>query len=168
MTLPNIALLLATFATALMAGLFYAYSCSVNPGLARLADTEYLAAMQSINRAILNPAFLGVFMGALLLLPLSAYFQYSPAPSFRFWLFVAAAVVYAVGLFGVTMFGNVPLNNMLDDFVIESATAADITAMRKAFEGPWNRLHAIRTLAVAVSLVLVLVACIAREGKINV
>lgn len=168
MTLPNITLLLAAFATALMAGLFYAYSCSVNPGLARLADTEYLAAMQSINRAILNPAFLGVFMGALLLLPVSAYFQYTPVPSLRFWVLVAAAVVYAVGLFGVTMFGNVPLNNMLDSFAIEQASMADITAMRQAFKGPWNRLHAIRTVAVAVALILALAACIAREEKFNV
>lgn len=166
MTLPNITLLLAAFATALMAGLFYAYSCSVNPGLARLPDTEYLTAMQSINRAILNPAFLGVFMGALLLLPLSAYFQYTPAPSLRFWLLAAAAVVYAAGLFGVTMLGNVPLNTMLDTFVIEQASAADITAMRKAFESPWNRLHAIRTIAVAAALVLVLSACIAKEKQL--
>ncbi len=30
-------------AAGLMAGLFYAYSCSVNPGLQRLSDAGYLA-----------------------------------------------------------------------------------------------------------------------------
>jgi len=56
-TIQNITLVITTTTTSLIAGLFYAYSCSVNPGLRRLADKEYLTAMQSINKAILNPVF---------------------------------------------------------------------------------------------------------------
>ena len=33
MTLANVTLLIAAFLTALIAGLFYSYSCSVNAGL---------------------------------------------------------------------------------------------------------------------------------------
>jgi uncharacterized membrane protein len=51
-------LLIAVILTGLIAGLFFAYACSVNLGLTRLADAEYLKAMQSINGAILNPWFL--------------------------------------------------------------------------------------------------------------
>ena len=58
MTTTNIILTIAATTTALIAGLLYAYSCSVNIGLGRLADAEYISAMQSINKAIQNPLFL--------------------------------------------------------------------------------------------------------------
>lgn len=62
MTIANIILLIAATLTGLSAGLLYAYSCSVNLGLGRLPDGEYLAAMQSINKEILNPLFLQAFL----------------------------------------------------------------------------------------------------------
>lgn len=167
MNLPNISLFLAAFGTALMAGLFYSYSCSVNTGLSKLTDIQYLSAMQNINRAILNPAFLGVFIGTLIILPISAYLNYTSPPGTRFWLIVAAAIVYAAGLFGVTMLGNVPLNEMLDTFTTESANAMEIAAKRKEFEGPWNRLHLIRTIAVVISLALILAACLAPVKRVT-
>jgi len=58
------ALLAATLTTAVMAGLFYAYSCSVLPAL-RGADAAVLVeVMQRINRAILNGWFVLCFVGA--------------------------------------------------------------------------------------------------------
>ncbi len=62
MTVVNIILLITATLTGLSAGLFYAYACSVNSGLGRLPDREYLAAMQSINREILNPVFFAGFL----------------------------------------------------------------------------------------------------------
>lgn len=159
----NIIHILAILATGLMAGLFYSYSCSVNPGLARLSDACYLAAMQNINRAILNPAFFACFFGALVLLPLSAYLQYSQPPGIKFWLLAGAAIVYAVGLFGVTMAGNVPLNTMLDKADLTTATAEQLTQLRNAFEGPWNSWHAIRMIAVVVSFLMAIIAAILPE-----
>ncbi len=66
--------------------------------------------MQSINRAILNLMFLGVFLGTALLLPFATWFSYGTGPNLRFWLLLSAAACYLVGTFGVTMFGNVSLN----------------------------------------------------------
>lgn len=165
MTFANIALLAAAFTTALIAGLFYSYSCSVNWGLGRLPDAGYLAAMQSINREILNPLFFMSFMGTLLLLPLSAWLQYGHGPSIRFYLLLAATLVYAVGTFGVTIMGNVPLNNALDAFHIPSASAEVLHQQRVLFEKPWNTLHSIRTVANAIALILVLLACILRDPQ---
>ena len=165
-SVSNIILFLAALSTALMAGLFYSYSCSVNPGLGKLGDKEYLMAMQSINRAILNPAFFSAFLGALILLPLAAYLNYN-IQSARFWLLCIAAVIYTIGLFGVTMFGNVPLNEVLDKFSINTSSIEEIHAMRKLFEGPWNNYHFIRTLAVVFSLLCVLMACILPAKEID-
>ncbi len=159
MTFSNITLALALTVTALSAGLFYAYSCSVNPGLGRLPDDQYLAAMQSINRAILNPLFFMSFMGTLILLPLAAWLNYQGL-SQRFVLLAAAAVVYIIGTFCVTIFGNVPLNNVLDSLDLSSASAEKMKEIRLAFEIPWNRLHSIRTLANIGALILAIVACL--------
>jgi uncharacterized membrane protein len=43
-------------AMGLIAGLFYAYACSVMPGLADADDRTVIDAMQQINEAIENPA----------------------------------------------------------------------------------------------------------------
>lgn len=142
----NITLFLATMATVLAAGLFYAYAVSVNPGLGRLPDAAYLSAMQSINRAILNPLFFLSFMGAVLLLPAATWMHYS-RNHIRFWWLLAATVVYVAGTFGVTVAGNVPLNNALDGMKLEGATPEQLSGWRKAFENPWNTLNTVRTWA---------------------
>ena len=54
-------LMLATLATGLQAGLYYAFSCSVMRGLHRGADRNFVATMQHINAAIINPWFLVTF-----------------------------------------------------------------------------------------------------------
>ena len=148
--------------TALITGLFYAYSCSVNPGLHQLPDWAYLAAMQSINRAIQNPTFFLSFMGTLVLLPVCTWMHYSQPTSVRFWLLLLASVLYAVGVFGVTVAGNVPLNNGLDAMSLGQASPDELTAYRSAFEQPWNRLHTIRTMTCVVTLILVVAACLSR------
>ncbi len=47
MVFENIILVLAGTLTALVTGLFYGYSVSVNGGLHRLNDSEYVRTMQS-------------------------------------------------------------------------------------------------------------------------
>ena len=160
MKMTTITLILTATTTGLIAGLFYSYSCSVNPGLAKLPDGEYLAAMQSINRAILNPVFFATFIGTLLLLPVSTWLQYNEGVSKSFSFLLAATLIYAIGVFGVTIFGNVPLNDGLDKFNLHSASIAEIKRQRAMFEMPWNKLHNIRTIANIISLVLVIIACV--------
>ena len=57
MKLEDILLIIAGTLVALIAGLFFGFSVAVNRGLHRLKDSEYLAAMQSINEVIQNPLF---------------------------------------------------------------------------------------------------------------
>lgn len=163
LTTSNIMLVLAVVATGLLAGLFYAYSCSVNPGLGALSDANYLSAMQSINRAIQNPAFLASFMGALIVLPIATFQHLGTA---RFAWLLAATIIYAIGPIGLTFAGNIPLNNALDVFNMKSASAADMAQFRAKFEGPWNRLHAIRTWASVLAFVLAVIACL-KQGKVT-
>jgi uncharacterized membrane protein len=162
MTTINIILILTATTTALVAGLLYAYSCSVNPGLSKLSDEGYVAAMQSINRAIQNPLFFASFMGTLVLLPLSTWMGYRTHHSTYFFLLLSASIIYLIGVFGVTVLGNIPLNQALDQFTLQQASAKDITDHRVLFELPWNKFHSIRTLSAVAALVLVIVACVNR------
>ena len=61
MKMANIILVITATLTALVAGLFFAWSVSITLGLARVSDSEYVSVMQSINRAIQNPVFFAAF-----------------------------------------------------------------------------------------------------------
>ncbi|MEO6760373.1 MAG: anthrone oxygenase family protein [Saprospiraceae bacterium] len=154
----NILLFTATLLTSLSAGLLFAYACSVNLGLHRLPDQAYLSAMQEINRAIQNPPFFLCFMGPVVLLPASAWMQRRQAGAFR-WLLLAT-VFYLVGVFGVTMAGNVPLNQALDGFDITSANLDGLAKQRAAFEGPWGNWHLVRTVAAILAASFALAAIV--------
>ena len=53
----------AALGSALIAGVFFAFSTFVMAALARLPPAQGIAAMQAINVTVLNPWFLGVFVG---------------------------------------------------------------------------------------------------------
>lgn len=137
------ALRAGTVSTGLVAGIFVAFSISIMPGLAKTDDATFVHAMQQINVAILNPVFLVLFMLPLPALGLTAI----TGPS-RIWV-VVALVLYVI-CFGITVGGNVPLNDALMDVDLHG-NAAVIEAGRAAFEDTWNRLHLLRTIAVVVA-----------------
>ncbi|PWS26141.1 DUF1772 domain-containing protein [Pedobacter yonginense] len=155
MTFRTLILFATIVSTALIGGLFYAYSCSVLPGLTRLSDASFLAAMQSINRAILNPLFFTTFMGTLLLLPLCTWLFYDRGQVLAFTLLLVAFLLYFGGVFLITMAGNVPLNNMLDVADLTKLDANELASLRYRFESSWNMFHQIRTLAGVVCIALV-------------
>jgi uncharacterized membrane protein len=165
MMMKDVILFTAAMCTALIAGLFYAYSCSVNIALGKLADTEYIHAMQSINKEIQNPIFFLSFMGTLVLLPVSAWLSFDSQLSARFYFLAAAAIIYLFGVFGVTMMGNLPLNEALARFDAGKATTAQIAQYRLAFEKPWLFFHNIRTVLSVICLAAVLMSCLC--GDIN-
>ncbi len=159
-TLQNTMLAITATVHALMAGLFFSYSCSVVIGLGKLNDREYISSMQSINKAIQNPVFFLVFFGALVLLPVTAYMHYGKPVATGFRLLMAATVIYIIGVFAVTALGNIPLNNSLEKFDLLQASKEMIAAQRAAFENRWNNLNLVRTLSSTVTVVLIIIACL--------
>ncbi|MEY8758898.1 chryseobasin maturation helper ChrI [Chryseobacterium tongliaoense] len=156
--MTTLILIITATLTALIGGLFYAYSCSVVLGLGKLSDVEYLKAMQSINREILNPVFFLSFMGTAVMLPLSTFLYRAQSPVFI--LLLLAAIIYLIGVFGVTVAGNVPMNDQLDQFNITDSTMEAIKKVRENFENRWNFLNNIRTICSTLSIILVICACI--------
>lgn len=105
-------------------GVFFAFSSFVMPALGRLATGQGLAAMQSINVAVIRPSFLGAFIGTALLslgtLALAGLrWGESGAP-----LLATGGALYFVGTFLVTIARNVPLNNALEKVKSTDAQAA--------------------------------------------
>ncbi|WP_018636117.1 anthrone oxygenase family protein [Parafrankia elaeagni] len=136
-------LIAATVTAGLMSGLYYAYACSVMPGLRATDDRTFVTSMQSINRAILNGWFFLVFIGALLLtgLALAAQFGAGARPALP-WI-IAAFLLYGLTIV-VTGAVNVPLNNELVAAGDLDRTA-DLTAARARFEATWARWNLVRT-----------------------
>ena len=133
------ALLAATLTTAVMAGLFYAYSCSVLPAL-RGADAAVLVeVMQRINRAILNGWFVLCFVGAALSGAVAVTLVVIDGDRAVLVPAAAGLALYLIQL-GVTARINIPLNNGLD-----AAGTTDPVAARETFERPWVRSNHART-----------------------
>ena len=168
MMTQHFALIITATTTALIAGLLYAYSCSVNPGLGKLSDQVYIASMHSINREIQNPLFFISFIGTLLLLPITTWLQYKVSMSSAFFLLLIASLLYIAGVFAVTMLGNVPVNEALDKVNLQSASAEELANRRLQFEIRWNRLHTVRTIAAFISLLLVIVACVNQPNSASI
>lgn len=79
--------LLSALGCGLMAGVFFAFSAFVMRALASIQPTQGIPAMQSINRVVINPLFLGVFKGTAvvcLLMVGFAAFRWSQ-PGARSW-----------------------------------------------------------------------------------
>lgn len=131
------ALVAGTAGAGLVAGLFLAFATAVMPGLAQSDDRTFVTAMQQVNTAILNPVFLTVFV-----LPVPALAVAAVVGPGRPWA-VAALVLYLL-TFAITRVGNIPLNDALLAAGQPDLPAA-LQAAREAFEGPWNRLHLVRT-----------------------
>ncbi len=151
----------AILTTGLVAGVFYAYSVSVDPGLAAQSDASYVATMQEINERIQNPLFFASFFGAVLF-PLAALVVHLPSiRSGRFLLISLACLLYIGGGFLLTAFVNVPMNDQLAT-IDPGAPARVLSQAREAYEGPWNFWNGVRTVFSTLSFVVLIVASLRR------
>jgi uncharacterized membrane protein len=158
MKISTIIFILSIFFSGLIAGLFYAWSISVTPGLAKISNESYLQSFQSMNRAILNPVFFIAFFGLVLLLPILCYLTFQSSGSQQFWFVLAATLFYMIGVMAVTVFGNVPLNNSLEVLQIGSMTPEQMNTFRLGFESKWNNLNTLRTVTSSITFMLLLIA----------
>lgn len=143
---PTATLVAATLTTGMVAGLFYAFSCAVMPGLRRSDDHTFVTAMRSINIAILNGWFALGFVGALLLTSVAVVLQVIGERGTALPWMVVALALYVVTLV-VTGRVSVPLNDRLALTPEAGPEAdADLAAARASFERAWNRWNVVRTL----------------------
>ena len=149
-----IVLIISILFTGLTAGLCFTWSNAVTPGIGRLDNISFLKAFQAMNRAIINGPFMLVFMGPSMLLFLNAFLFRSN--NIIFWLFLIAAIFFFIGIGLITVFGNIPLNEMLDKSNLESLSKLELQTLRNKFEHPWNRWHMLRTTSSIISFLFLI------------
>jgi|SRR5687768_9682429 len=141
---------------ALMAGTFYAFSTFVMRALARVPGDAGIAAMQSINVAVINPMFLGVFLGTAgvcALVVAGAVMRWGRAGGAYL---IAGGLLYVLGTFGVTILCNVPLNNVLARLQPTDPDAAARWAEYLSRWTAWNHVRTVAALAAVGSFALAL------------
>jgi uncharacterized membrane protein len=138
------ALMAATLSMGLVAGVFGLYAHTIMPGLAKTDDRTFVGAFQSLDRAILNPWFLGGgFLGALVFTALAtvAHIGRESLP----W--IAAALVLYVITFVITIAINVPRNDAIKA-AGDPDGIADLAAVRERFdEARWTSWNMVRVIA---------------------
>jgi uncharacterized membrane protein len=146
-----VSLLLATISMGLVAGVFGLYAHTVMPGLARTDDRTFVGAFQSLDRAIINPWFIGgEFVGALVL-TLVATVAHIGEPALP-WIAVALLLYAAASL--ITVRVNVPLNDRIKA-AGDPDSIADLAAVRAEFdEARWVRWNLVRVVASTLAFAL--------------
>lgn len=144
----RLALTLATaLGCGLMAGTFFAFSAFVMRAFARLPAAQGIAAMQSVNVAVLNPVFLGLFLGtAAGCAALGAWALAGWSRPGSVWLLLGAAL-YLAGTFLVTMACNVPRNAALGALAPAAPGSAEAWARYLASWTAWNHVRTLAALA---------------------
>jgi len=129
--------------SALVAGVFGAFSSFIMRGLLQATTAAGIGAMQQINITVLHSSFLYAFF---VLVPASiglAIFASIYGAGTATLPIVAAATIYVVTVLIVTIFGNVPMNERLSK--LDSATV-DATEYWLVYGKVWTRWNHLRTL----------------------
>ena len=115
--------------------------------------------MNSVNVTILGSLFMPVFYGTTLASLLLAVISLSQWRDPGAIMLVAAGLIYVVGMFGITLLFNVPLNNALA--LADPGTAAGSTAWVR-YVKDWTVWNHVRTIASLAATVLFIIALRAR------
>lgn len=149
MSLTDLLVLFTALGAATVGGVFFAFSSFVMKALAQLPAAHGVAAMQRINVVVINPLFLGAFMGTLLLGIACVIVSFLPWIAPRSPWLLAAGVLYAVGTFGVTIAFNVPRNDRLARLDAASTEAVDYWPVYVREWTFWNHVRTVAGLASA-------------------
>ena len=155
--MPRTPLILAVaLGCGLSAGVFFAFSAFVLPALSSLPDDRSVAAMQAINvKAVTAPLMLllfGTAAGCVWVALRGARRLGEPGAG----LVLAGAIVFLIGTIGVTVAGNVPLNDAL-----ERAGTRDPARAWSDFEPGWMVLNHLRTVASTAAAALLAAGAVA-------
>jgi len=148
--------LFAALGCGLIAGVFFAFSAFVMKALSRLSPAEGIAAMQSINIAVINPWFMAAFWGTaaacVFVIIFSLLRWHNPDAVYL----LAGGVLYLVGSLLVTIVFNVPKNDALALVAPTDPNSASLWAGYLASWTAWNHVRTIAALAAAAALTIAL------------
>jgi len=137
--------------TGIMAGIYFSFSVFMMKALNQMPALLAAQVMNEVNDVIVNTLFLPLFFGTTLWLAGLAVWeisQWNPQTSPRV---VTGSGLYIIGMFLVTAFGNVPLNNKL-----KSLENNDVALMEywDTYHRDWLKLNHLRTITCVITTAL--------------
>ena len=141
--------------TGLMAGIYFAFSVFIMKSFALLPDLHAAKAMNAINDVIVNTLFLPVFFGSTLWYAGLIVWQLADWQGQASLIMIVASIIYIVGMFAVTAFGNVPLNNALKNAAEDDSQLATTW---QHYLSRWTQLNHIRTLSCIAACALLTIS----------
>ena len=157
--MKNTIIIVAIISTGIMSGIFFTWTNAVKPGIGTLNNISYLTAFKAMNKVILNPLFYIVFILPVLMIPISAYMSYGSPNFYVFKLLFATTLIYLFGVFIVTINGNIPINELLENTDLQKISETELSSLRENIETKWNNFNLIRTISSFISFSL-LVFCL--------
>lgn len=158
-----VATALAAVGSALVAGVFLAFTAFVMRALDALDAPAAIAAMQQVNRFAPRAGLLVPLLGTALLcvvLAVLAVVSLATGPSARGWLVLVGCLLHLVA-FGVTSAYHVPHNDAL---ALVDPRAAGSLEVWRAYAGPWLAWNHVRTAAAGFASVALLAALLVPLG----
>ena len=148
MTLSVGLVLTSTLLCALVTGFVFTYAVIVMPGLAKLADKEFIRAFQVTDGVIQSnqPIFMIVWVGSLISVISTLIVSLMGPYSVETVLVIIAGFVYLLGVQGLTVLVHLPLNRRIQTVNVEERDASALREERLLFESRWIRFNWIRTL----------------------
>ena len=144
----QILVLSALLGSALMAGLFFAFSACIMKAFSVIPSESGVHVMRTINRVIVNPWFVVAFIGTTVLsVIIGTMAMIGSAGESGLW-FLTAATLYLSGTFLVTGIRNVPLNNELDQ-----VCDAEVGPFWRHYLRKWTQYNHGRTVASSLAVV---------------
>jgi len=144
--------------SALVAGVFLTFSDFVMRALNGANTSAGIEVMQGINRDVFKTAFMVLLIG---MWPVSAglgvYVYLNPVDSGGAAV-ITAAIIYSLGVMGVTLFFNVPMNNRLAEKPHDSPAGAAYWS--SIYYPRWTFWNWVRGIASLVAAIFYLTACL--------
>ncbi len=141
----NLTLIIAAIlGTGLVAGVFLAFSSFIMEALGRVPPPAGMAVMQQINISVITPLFMIILFGTAIVCMLLGINAFLGGFGWHNILLIVAMAFYVLGVIGVTLVCNVPLND-------ELATASPIhetgIALWSRYLTNWTFCNTVRGLA---------------------
>ena len=143
--------------SAVIGGVFSAFSEFIMAALMRTTPEGGIEAMQQINHTVIKTQFVvGILAIAGISIAFAIYGNFAFSGGARRAL-ILAPIVYIPSVFLMTIFGNVPMNNKLESL---AHTSSEAKTYWPIYGRVWTRLNHVRTLGGVATSVVYLVAAV--------
>ena len=143
--------------SAIVGGVFSAFSEFIMSALLKAKPESGIEAMQHINRDVIRTQFVAGILSIAVFSALFTLYSIAVFEGAALVTLILASAVYLPSVFFMTMIGNVPMNNRLDAL---DHTSAEAHAYWLEYGRKWTRLNHYRSLGSVLTAGLYIVAAV--------